>query len=207
MQNRGEWAGGRVNLKLCRGRVAMAKLVWRVKLVFEAEPGVLSETCTTDQGGPRGQGSRDQGSRPRVGTFGYSLYPAALRQVSHRTSAGGPGRRVKSCSGPRRSVSGSVGGQRRGSRIFPRSNKPRIKVTEFPGYVSRVASLSKSPRPSKEERLRARQEADLAEMEHAHAQLMDSLREMTEDLIAGRRIRRRDPRSARAKRLFRRARG
>jgi hypothetical protein len=75
----------------------------------------------------------------------------------------------------------------------------------IPGYVSRVASLSKSPRPSKEERLRARQEADLAEMEHAHAQLMDSLREMTEDLIAGRRIRRRDPRSARAKRLFRRA--
>ena len=49
--------------------------------------------------------------------------------------------------------------------------------------------------------MRARKEADLAEMEHAHAQLMASLREMTEDLIAGRRIRRRDPRSARAKRL------
>ena len=77
----------------------------------------------------------------------------------------------------------------------------------IPGYVSRPARLSKSPRLSKEERLRARREADLAEMEHAHAQLMASLREMTEDLIAGRRIRRRDPRSARAKRLFRRARG
>ena len=75
----------------------------------------------------------------------------------------------------------------------------------IPGYVSRPARLSKSARLSKEERLRARQEADLAEMEHAHAQLMASLREMTEDLIAGRRIRRRDPRSARAKRLFRRA--
>jgi hypothetical protein len=77
----------------------------------------------------------------------------------------------------------------------------------IPGYVSRRARPSKSARLSKEERLRARQEADLAEMEHAHAKLMDSLREMTEDLIAGRRIRRRDPRSARAKRLFRRARG
>jgi hypothetical protein len=75
----------------------------------------------------------------------------------------------------------------------------------IPGYVSRPARLPKSPRLSKEERLRARQEADLAEMEHAHARLMASLREMTEDLIAGRRIRRRDPRSARAKRLFRRA--
>jgi hypothetical protein len=75
----------------------------------------------------------------------------------------------------------------------------------IPGYVSRPARLSRSPRLSKEERLQARQEADLAEMECAHAQLMDSLRDMTEDLIAGRRIRRRDPRSARAKRLFRRA--
>jgi hypothetical protein len=75
----------------------------------------------------------------------------------------------------------------------------------IPGYVSRPASLSKSPRLSKEERLRARREADLTEMEHAHAQLKASLRDMTEDLIAGRRIRRRDPRSARAKRLFRRA--
>ena len=75
----------------------------------------------------------------------------------------------------------------------------------IPGYVSRPARLSKSPRLSKEERLRARREADLTEMEHAHVQLMASLREMTEDLIAGRRIRRRDPRSARAKRLFRRA--
>ena len=77
----------------------------------------------------------------------------------------------------------------------------------IPGCVSRLASLSKSPRLSKEECLRARQEADLAEMEHAHAQLMVSLRQMTEDLIAGRKIRRRDPRSARARRLFRRARG
>ena len=75
----------------------------------------------------------------------------------------------------------------------------------IPGYVSRLARLPKSPRLSKEERLRARREADLTEMEHAHAQLMAWLREMTEDLIAGRRIRRRDPRSARAKRLFRRA--
>jgi hypothetical protein len=71
------------------------------------------------------------------------------------------------------------------------------------GYVSRRARPSKLPKWSKEERLRARREADLTEMEHAHAQLMASLREMTEDLIAGRRIRRRDPRSARAKRLFR----
>ena len=38
----------------------------------------------------------------------------------------------------------------------------------------------------KEERLRARQDANLAEMEHAHAQLMASLREMAEDLsLAG----------------------
>ena len=77
----------------------------------------------------------------------------------------------------------------------------------IPGYVSRPASLSKSPRLWREERLRARQEADLAEMERAHAQLMASLREMTEDLIAGRRIKLRDPRSVRIKRLFRRARG
>ena len=58
----------------------------------------------------------------------------------------------------------------------------------IPGYVSRPARLFRSPRLSKEERLRARQEADLAEMEHAHVQLMASLREMTEDLIAGRRV-------------------
>ena len=77
----------------------------------------------------------------------------------------------------------------------------------IPGYVSRPARLSQSPILTREERLRARREADLTEMEHAHAQLMESLRDMTEDLIAGRRIRRRDPRSARAKRLFRRARG
>jgi hypothetical protein len=75
----------------------------------------------------------------------------------------------------------------------------------IPDYVSRRARLSKSPKLSKEERLQARKKADLAEMECAHAQLMVSLREMTEDLIAGRRIRRRDPRSTRAKRLFRRA--
>jgi hypothetical protein len=75
----------------------------------------------------------------------------------------------------------------------------------IPGYVSRPARLSKSPRPSREERLRARREADLAEMENAHVQLMVSLREMTEDLIAGRKVKRRDTRSARAKRLFRRA--
>jgi hypothetical protein len=75
----------------------------------------------------------------------------------------------------------------------------------IPGYASRRARPPKSPRLSREERLRTRRETDLAEMEHAHAQLMASLREMTEDLIAGRRIRRRDPRSARAKRLFRRA--
>jgi hypothetical protein len=71
----------------------------------------------------------------------------------------------------------------------------------IPGHVSRPARLPKSPRLSREERLRARRESDLAEMEHAHAQLLASLRDMTEDLIAGRRIRRRDPRSARAKRL------
>ena len=53
----------------------------------------------------------------------------------------------------------------------------------IPGYVSRPARLSKSPSLSREERLRARQEADLAEMEHAHAQLMASLRQMTEDLM------------------------
>jgi hypothetical protein len=76
---------------------------------------------------------------------------------------------------------------------------------QISGYVSRPAMLTKLPRVSKEERLRARKEADLAEMEHAHAQLIASLRDMTEDLIAGRRIKRRDPRSARAKRLFRRA--
>ena len=75
------------------------------------------------------------------------------------------------------------------------------------GYVSRPARPPKSPRLSREERLRARREADLAEMEHAHAQLLASLREMIEDLIAGRKVRRRDPRSARTKRLFRRARG
>ena len=49
----------------------------------------------------------------------------------------------------------------------------------IPGYASRPARLSKSPSLSREERLRARQEADLAEMEHAHAQLMASLRQMT----------------------------
>ena len=76
----------------------------------------------------------------------------------------------------------------------------------IPGYISRRARCTKPPSISKEERLRARQEADLAEVEHAHAQLMASLCQMTEDLIAGRRIRRRDPRSARAKRLFKHAR-
>ena len=106
-------------------------------------------------------------------------------------------------SGPRGSVSGSVGGQRRDSRDIPALEQALAdQGHRIPGYVSRPARLSKSPRLSKEERLRARREADLAEMEHAHAQLMASLREMTEDLIAGRRIRRRDPRSARAKRLF-----
>ena len=42
----------------------------------------------------------------------------------------------------------------------------------IPGHVSRRARPSKSARLSKEKRLRARREADLAEMEHAHALLM-----------------------------------
>ena len=76
----------------------------------------------------------------------------------------------------------------------------------IPGYVSRRPRPSCSPKLARAECLRARREAELAEMEQAHAQLMDSLREMTEDLVAGRKVRRRDPRSARAKQLFRNAR-
>ena len=52
---------------------------------------------------------------------------------------------------------------------------PADQGHRIPGYVSRPARPSQSPILSKEERLRARQEADLAEMEHAHVQLMDSL--------------------------------
>ena len=74
----------------------------------------------------------------------------------------------------------------------------------IPGYLSR-AKPKPPPRVSKAERLRAHREANLADMEEAHAQLMASLRQMVEDLEAGRRISRRDPRSARARRLFQRA--
>ncbi len=74
----------------------------------------------------------------------------------------------------------------------------------IPGYIP-CTEPSKPPRMSKAERLRAHQEIDLAEMEQAQAQMMESLLQMIQDLEAGRNIKRRDPRSARAKRLFKRA--
>jgi hypothetical protein len=68
------------------------------------------------------------------------------------------------------------------------------------GYLSR----SKPARPStvsKAERLRARQEANLSIMAHAHAQRVAFFRQTLAD--DGHGIRTRDPRSARVRRLFR----
>jgi hypothetical protein len=70
------------------------------------------------------------------------------------------------------------------------------------GYFSR----SKPPRPptvSSAERLRERQEANLAEMVHAHAQRVEAFRQTLAD--DGHGIRKRDVRSARVRRLFQRA--
>jgi hypothetical protein len=70
------------------------------------------------------------------------------------------------------------------------------------GYLSR-AKPPRPPRVSKAERLRERQESNLAEMEHGYAQRVAFFRQSLDDPASG--IRRRDPRSARVKRLFRRA--
>jgi hypothetical protein len=69
------------------------------------------------------------------------------------------------------------------------------------GYLSR-AKPPKPPRVSKAERLRARQEANLAEMAQAHAERVAFFRQ---SLDLGQ-IRTRDPRSPRIRRLFRQAR-
>jgi hypothetical protein len=68
------------------------------------------------------------------------------------------------------------------------------------GYLSR-AKPPKPPMVSKTERLRARQEANLAEMAQAHAERVALFRQ---SLDLGR-IRTRDSRSPRVRRLFRRA--
>jgi hypothetical protein len=73
----------------------------------------------------------------------------------------------------------------------------------IPGFLSR-AKPPKPPKVSKAERLRERQEDNLAVMAYAHAQRVESFRQTLADLD-GHGIRRRDPRSAKVKRLFRRA--
>jgi hypothetical protein len=99
-------------------------------------------------------------------------------------------------------------------RIGRRATKTQMDIHAFEqaladqghrmsGYLPRPARRCKV---SKEERSRARREADLAEMDQAYGQWMEFYHQALEDLAAGRRIRRRDPRSARAKRLFKRAR-
>jgi hypothetical protein len=69
------------------------------------------------------------------------------------------------------------------------------------GYCSR-AKPPKSPRLSSAERMRARREANLAEMAQAYAERVEFIRQ---SLDPDKKIRMRDPRSARVKRLFRRA--
>jgi hypothetical protein len=86
----------------------------------------------------------------------------------------------------------------RGTRVSTGARKSGHRI---PGFLSR-AKLPRAPMISTAERLRAPQERNLAEMAQAYAERVAFFRQSLEPANG---TRRRDPRSARIKRLFKRA--